>query len=315
MKSSRLLSILLLLQARGQMTAEDLAAEFEVSVRTIHRDIDQLSYSGVPVYAERGRQGGFRLLDGYQTRLTGLDADEAGALLLAGLGPALADLGLTEAADQTTRKVLAALPQPSREKAATVADRFLLDPLAWYRSRQESPLVRQVAAAVWAERKLALTYESWKGEVERVADPLAIVLKAGTWYLVARVETPRVYRIDGIRELKVLDEGFSRPVDFVLKSFWADWIADFEARLNRQQVTLRVSAEGLRRLGEQGFEPAETPAFSGPNRRAEIRVAMEEGAYTVRVLLSLGAEAEVLAPAALRNALLAELQNMQGLYA
>lgn len=314
MKSSRLLSILLLLQARGRMTAEDLAAEFEVSVRTIHRDIDQLSYAGIPVYAERGRQGGFRLLDGYQTKLTGLDADEAGALLLAGLGPALADLGLTEAADRTTRKVLAALPQPSREKAATVADRFLLDPLTWYRSRQESPLVRQVASAVWAERKLALTYESWKGEIERVADPLAIVLKAGTWYLVARVETPRVYRIDGIRALEVLEEGFSRPKDFDLRSFWEAWIADFESRLKRQDVTLRVTAEGLRRLAEQGFEPVETPAFSDPGSLTEIRVAMEEGTYALRVLLSLGREAEVLAPKPLRQALVAELRLVQDLY-
>ncbi len=315
MKSSRLLSILMLLQVRGQMTAEELAAEFEVSVRTIHRDIDQLSYAGVPVYAERGRQGGFRLMDGYQTRLTGLDADEASALLLSGIGVALEDLGLLDAAVLTKGKVLAALPEPSRRKAALVADRFLLDPLSWYRPKEASPFVRQVAAAVWAERRLSLRYQSWKGEVDRVVAPLAIVLKAGSWYLVALAQTPRVYRIANIRRLDLLEEGFTRPKHFDLRAFWSTWLADFEARLKSQQARLRLTGDGLRLLGEIGIVPLEQTSTGDESGTAEVRIAMEDGPQAVRTLLSLGAEAEVLGPKALRQSVRAELLKMGRFYA
>ncbi|ASP35711.1 YafY family protein [Labrenzia sp. VG12] len=313
MKSSRLLSILMLLQVRGRMTAEALAAEFEASVRTIHRDIDQLSYAGVPVYAERGRLGGFRLLDGYQTRLTGLNEDEAGALLLSGLGTALDDLGLLPAATRSEQKILAALPEETREKAALVSDRFLLDPQSWYRSREATPFLGQVATAVWTGRKLALRYSAWKGEVERLVSPLAIVLKAGTWYLVAEAETIRVYRIANIQHLDLLEDGFNRPEDFNLRSFWDNWREDFETRLNSQQVTLKVTPEGLRRLGEAGLHPAVSPAFEGPT--ATVSLAMEDSPFAVRMLLSLGSEAEIVAPDGLREAVLAELQKMLGQYA
>ncbi|MFV1497899.1 WYL domain-containing protein [Phaeobacter sp. JH20_02] len=314
MKSSRLLSILLLLQTRGLMTAQQLADEFEVSLRTIHRDIDQLSYAGVPVFAERGRGGGYRLMDGYQTRLTGLDADEARSLLLAGLGSALDDLGLLKAASQTELKIMASLSGPARDQAVVVSERFLLDPQGWYRKKDTAPFVSEVASAVWNERRLSIEYESWKGVVDRVVSPLAIVLKAGNWYLVALVETPRVYKIANIRSIKVLDDTFSRPTTFDISAFWNSWIADFEHRLKSQSVALHVSSTGLRMLNEMGFAP-QSPALI-PKRKGWfcVNVQMEVGVKAIRDVLSLGAEAEVHGPAAFREEVIAEARKVIDLY-
>lgn len=310
MKSSRLLSILLRLQARGLMTAQQLADEFEVSLRTIHRDIDQLSYAGVPVYAERGRNGGYRLMDGYQTRLTGLDADEARSLLLAGLGTAMDDLGLLEAASQTELKVMASLSGTTRDQAIVVSERFLLDPLGWYQKKTTAPFVSEVASAVWNEKRLSIKYESWNSVVHRIVSPLAIVLKAGNWYLVALVETPRVYKIANIRSITVLDEPFPRPKNFDVSAFWHSWVADFECRLKSQPVALRVSTTGLRMLTERGFAP-QSP-IEIPNRKGwfSVKVHMEVGVKAVRDVLSLGSEAEVQEPAAFREDVIAEARKV-----
>ncbi|WP_170383414.1 helix-turn-helix transcriptional regulator [Ruegeria atlantica] len=314
MKSSRLLSILIRLQTRGQMTADQLAEELEVSPRTIHRDIDQLSYAGVPVFAERGRNGGYKLLDGYQTRLTGLDADEASCLLLSGLGAVLDDLGLLEAANQTELKVLASLPNATRDHAAIVSERFFLDPVSWYRKKEEAPFVRKVAAAVWAQQQLSIRYESWKGVVERIVSPLAIVFKAGSWYLVALVDTPRVYKIAKIQSIEALDKVFSRPEKFNIREFWDVWRTDFELRLKSQTVMLKVTSEGLRLLNEMGVAPDTQTVTHKVDGLHIVTVQMEYGAITIRSILSLGKEVEVISPMSLRKNVIAEIHRIAGHY-
>ena len=139
MLASRLLSILMLLQTRGVVSATALARAFEVSVRTIHRDIDQLGAAGIPVYAERGRSGGFRLMDGYQTKLTGLTAPEAEALFLAGLPGPAAQLGLSDLLSAARLKLLAALPANVQPDAERIAARFHLDPVTWFRDADPLP--------------------------------------------------------------------------------------------------------------------------------------------------------------------------------
>ena len=315
MKASRLLSILMILQARKHRTADQLAEELEVSTRTIHRDVDELSASGVPIYAERGRQGGFRLLDGYQTRLTGLDADEASALMLSGIGTALDDLGLKDALSQSERKLMAALPEPTRAKAALVADRFHLDPLGWYRQKDVTPFVTQIAKAVWADQQISISYDGWKGRVQRDLDPIAIVLKAGVWYLIGRAETMRVYRIANVRDLNLRGETFNRPADFDVSGFWADWTQNFETRIRSDRARLRVTSRGLRLLTNMGLSPIEIIPVKGQSGMSDVELTVEEESSAVREILSLGAEAEVINPAALRKAVQSEISKLLEKYA
>src|SRR5690348_5706095 len=172
-RASRLLSILLLLHTRGQVSAQELAAELEVSVRTVYRDVEALGAAGIPVYTTRGRAGGFRLLEGYRTRLTGLTADEAGAAFLAGLPTAAADLGLGDVIAATQLKLLAALPPPLRERAERIRDRFHLDAPGWERAGDSPACLGPVADAVWEQRRIAVHYQlSNRRLVDRVLEPL-----------------------------------------------------------------------------------------------------------------------------------------------
>ncbi|HEU4426808.1 MAG TPA: HTH domain-containing protein, partial [Pilimelia sp.] len=183
MRADRLLSIVLLLQSRGRQTAGQLAAELEVSVRTIYRDVLALGSAGIPVY---GDSTGYRLVDGYETRLTGLSADEARGLVLAGLPGAAADLGLAEAVTAAQLKLTAALPEALRERAARMRQRFHLDAPGWYHDGDNCDHLAAVADAVWRQHVIAVRYESWSRVVERRLEPYGLVLKAGKWYLVAR---------------------------------------------------------------------------------------------------------------------------------
>ena len=169
-------------------------------MRTIYRDVEALSAAGVPVYATRGRSGGIQLLDGYRTRLTGMTADEADALFLAGLPGAAADLGLGSVLAATQLKLLAALPPELRERAARIRDRFYLDAPGWLRETDAPPFLASVAEAVWTQHRLDVRYERANRAVaDRVLDPLGLVLKAGTWYLVARRRRrPRPAHLPGL---------------------------------------------------------------------------------------------------------------------
>lgn len=315
MKASRLLSISITLQARKQRTAEQLAAELEVSVRTIHRDVDELSAAGVPIYAERGRQGGFRLLDGYQTRLTGLDADEASALMLSGIGTALDDLGLKDALTQTERKIMAALTEPTRAKAARVADRFHLDPLGWYRQKEVTPFVTEIAKAVWADQRISISYESWNGCVQRDLDPIAIVLKAGVWYLIGRAQTIRVYRITNVQKLTQLGESFSRSNEFDIGAFWCAWRQNFEKQIRSNRAVIRVTSRGMKLLINMGLSPVEITPVKNQSDTSDVELAVEDETSAVREIISLGAEAEVIKPTKLRKAVRNEILQLSKKYA
>src|SRR3954447_22965589 len=179
MRASRLLSIMMLLQAKGRMSAETLAEELEVSVRTIYRDIDQLSAAGVPVYADIGRNGGFALLDGWRTRLTGLTAPEARALFLSGLPGPAGELGLGDEVAAAELKLLAALPADWQDEATRMSSRFHLDPRGWFQPGHKPEFLKVVADAVWKETRLTLRYQSWKEIRDRVIEPLGLVLKGG----------------------------------------------------------------------------------------------------------------------------------------
>lgn len=321
MQASRLLSVLMLLQARGRLSAQVLAAELEVSVRTIHRDIDQLSAAGVPVFADRGRMGGFQLQAGWRTHLTGLTEPESRALFLSGLtGPAV-ELGLGEAVASARLKVLATLPPDWQADAQHMSARFHLDAVDWFHSAARTEHLGAVADAVWRERRLQVRYESWNGVRERVLEPLGLVLKAGIWYVAARSvkgAEPRTYRLSSIRALTALGQHFSPPRGFDLAAYWQESTRRFETGVYHETALLRVSPRGLGWLRQFSTAVAEAAdKTAAKDRRGWVRVSVpiESVAHAANQLIQLGADAEVLAPAALRAQLRLTAQRLVKLYA
>lgn len=318
MRASRLLAILILLQVRGRMSASDLAGEFEVSVRTIHRDIDQLSAAGVPVYAERGREGGFRLHDGYQTRLTGFSGDEAQFLLLAGLGAVAADLGVASQVAVSQLKLAASLPPAQGARARSFAERFLFDPTDWYRDRERPAFLATVAQALWQERRLRMDYESWDKRVARIVDPLGIVLKSGTWYLVAASRgVARTYRVASILTAAVENEPLRAPAKFRLETYWKTRVAEFERSLIKGLAQVRLSARGVRRLSDLSAACAEALRQSTPaaNGFTDATVPIESVDHAAALFLRLGTDVEVLSPQPLRRKLAEVGARLVALYA
>ena len=319
MRASRLLSLLMLLQSRGRVSAQALAEALEVSVRTIHRDIDELSAAGVPVWADRGRLGGFQLQPGWRTRVDGLTAPEAQAMFLGGLPGPAAELGLGEAMASAQLKLLAALPDGWREDARRVSARFHLDPIDWYRGPSATDHLPAIAQAVWSERRVAMRYESWKGAVSRRVDPLGLVLKAGIWYLAAQVGNGvRTYRLSNILDLTLTGEPFARPADFDLAAWWQASTQRFEKELAVDTAQLRVSASGMKALRDLGAAVAQAAeaSASAPDESGwrRVTIPIESIPHAAAQVLRLGAQAEVLKPAALRRALLERVSAVAALY-
>ena len=315
MLASRLLSILMLLQARGRMSATALAEEFEVSVRTIHRDIDQLSAAGIPVYAERGRSGGFALMDGYRTKLTGLTQPEAESLFLAGLPGPAAQLGLSDVLNAARLKLMAALPANMQPNAERIASRFHLDPVAWFKGADPLPSLQTVAQAVWSERWLKLRYRN-NGEVyPRTLGPLGLVLKGGVWYLVAQSgKSIRTYRVAQMVDADVTDDAFARPKKFDLADHWEKSSRDYEAGVYRESADVRLSPRGMERLDALGPHVVTAAAQSAgkPDRKGWVRctLPLETIDFGVRELMRLGDDVEVIGPPALRAKLSETLAAM-----
>lgn len=317
MRASRLLSLLMLLQSRGRLSAPAIAEALGVSIRTVHRDIDELSASGVPVVAERGAAGGFSLMDGWRTRLTGLTSDEAKAVLFAGAPGPAKDLGLAEAMTTAQLKLLAAMPAESQADARAIAERFHLDPVGWYREPPRQSHLAAVAHAVWHEQRLAIRYDSWKGEVDRVIEPLGLVLKAGEWYVIAQVEKkPRTYRLASILSLVPRPGKFKRPRRFDLGRFWAESLERFEAGLHRGTATVRATPRGARRLAAIGsaFARAVESKQLRPGERATITIPIESVGHAAGLLVALGTDVEVLEPAELRERLRQDAARIARLY-
>jgi predicted DNA-binding transcriptional regulator YafY len=320
MRASRLLSILMLLQTRGRMTATDLAAEAGVSVRTIYRDIDALSASGVPIFSEPGPAGGFELVAGFRTRLTGLTADEASALFLAGMPGAAAELGLGSFLAAAELKLLAALPPTLRASAEMVRERFLLDAPGWFREGDNPRHLAAIATAVWEQRMVAIRYGASDEERERTLSPLGLVLKAGIWYLVAlSYSRLRTYRVSRIATLALLDGSFERPQSFDLAAYWGKSTDEFMAALYSGRATIRLSPRGFERLShlvDQWVAHFARGSASAPDADGWVTVTIpiESEDIALTQLLQFGPDAEVVAPETLRLHLVAAANEMATLY-
>ncbi|MFI1176084.1 helix-turn-helix transcriptional regulator [Streptomyces melanogenes] len=325
MRAARLIKMVLLLQSRPSMSASQLARELGVSERTVTRDAQALAEAGVPVYAERGRAGGYRLIGGYRTRLTGLDRDEAAALFLSGVPGALRDMGLEDAASAARLKVSAALLPSLRDAPASAGRRFHLDAPGWRQEPETPEHLPAVARAVWADQVVRVVYRRRDGEsVARRLEPYGLVLKAGVWYVCARAdgEHPgfRVYRLDRFDQVAQSEDGFVRDESFDLAGFWAERAAGFAREMLRETVVVRVSAAGAARLpyvtGDRESVLAALDAAGEPDERGRVTVALPVESYDVAFaqLMPLGQEVEVLEPAVLRERFADAARAMGALY-
>jgi predicted DNA-binding transcriptional regulator YafY len=320
-RASRLINLLLLLQTRGRMTAAQLAAELEVSERTIHRDVEALSGAGIPVYAERGPHGGVSLVEGYRTRLTGMTPEEAEALFLSGVPGPAAELGLGTVMAAARLKVLAALPPELRSRASRLVERFHLDVTGWYQTGEEAPLLGTLSEAVWESRHLDVAYDRGDKIVERRLQPLGLVLKAGTWYLVASVEDQvRTYRVARFRSAVVSGDLFERPAGFDLAAFWAESTAAYERDTSRVEVTLLIDPRALGQLAElagtAAVQAAERLTSSDADRPdwQLLRLRMEWPNEVPARLLALGERIEIVEPTSLRDEVAALVRRMADRY-
>ncbi len=320
MRASRLLSMLMLLQIRGRITAQELSRELEVSIRTVYRDIDSLSAAGVPIFSERGPAGGYQLMDGYRTRVTGLTPDEAGSLFLAGAPGAAAELGLGEVLAAAQLKLLASLPDDLRRQAERIGARFHLDTPGWFQESEKPVYLPEVATAVWEARPLKIRYQRWEGIVTRQVDPVGLVRKGHSWYMVARADKQfRTYRLVRILELETIDEHFERPADFDLADFWAESQASFQERMHTSESVVRLSPVAVEHLDvvldayarEKALSTASLPDAEG---WVIARIPIESIGIARWEFLRFGAEAEVLEPVELRAAITEQSHKMAELY-
>lgn len=312
MRADRLLSLMMLLQARGQMTAQQLARELEVSERTIYRDVDALSGAGVPIYAERGPEGGYALLDSYRTDLTGLTEDQVRALFMLTIPAPLAELGVGKELKAAMLKLRAALPPALRTDGERVRQRVHLDSVWWFQGQEPLPYLQTLHDAVWQDRRAYITVRQTYGspvEIERLVDPYGLVAKAGIWYLVsARNGTVRARRVSRLVNARLSEELFERPSDFDLGLFWQEWCAEFEGSRPHYPVTARVSPQLAAHLPRL-FGPRIHDALAqAPPPDAAGWITLQLSFETLEAardrVLGLGGAIEVLAPEALRRSVL-----------
>ncbi|MET7885867.1 YafY family protein [Streptomyces avermitilis] len=317
MKSDRLLSILLLLQTRGRVPAHELATRLEVSVRTIYRDIEALSASGVPVYAERGRHGGIELLAGFRTDVTGLTADESRALFILAAQGAHAALGLDAALGSALRKVMAALPAPHRPAAEATSRRVLVDATRWKGGPQPAVDLETLQDAVFADRRLRLNYRHG-GDAQPhtyTVDPYGLVSKAGVWYLVAdRRAKPQLFRADRVRSAALLADPVRRRPGVELADAWEVLRRQVEERPGGIEVTVRVRRERLdmfRRLNASSL--AALPEDDGESAWVTARLSYGF-VREARQLLMFSDLVEVVSPPEVREELARAAASVTELY-
>jgi predicted DNA-binding transcriptional regulator YafY len=319
-RADRLLSILMLLQARGRLTAQQLADELEVSVRTIYRDLDALSAAGVPVYAERGPGGGCSLLDSYRTTLTGLTRDEVRALFALSIPAPLAELGLDQELKAALFKLSAALPASRRPDEERVRQRIHLDSEPWDETQEPVPHLQTIQRAVWEDRQLHISFRlPFEVQADWLVDPYGLVAKASTWYLVcARNDQLRVHRVSQIANARPAEGTFERPAGFDLVAFWRAWRASVEDNRSRVAARVLVAPQFVAWLPHY-FGPGirdEIARAGPPDDRGwiELSLIFETLEEARERLLGFGGAIEALEPRALRDSVADYGRQIVGLY-
>ena len=312
MRADRLLSELLLLQAHGRLTGRELAKRLEVSERTVHRDMEALSASRVPVYAVRGAAGGWQLDEDWRTQVPGLDEAELRALLMA-QPRIIGDPRLAAAAERALGKLVAAIPEPLRERAASIRQRLYVDTAGWRGAAENVAMLPIVQDAVARDRKLVFQYKpSGRERAERIVDPLGLVAKGNAWYLVARTAVGfRTYRVSRIEEAKILDRPSDRPPDFDLGEYWKASTKRFQEGWQKCLATLRLEPQAASWVKSWHMVlPDQTEEESDAEGWITLSVQFDHENEARFFVLGLGSRVEVIEPANLRERVAAEVERM-----
>lgn len=314
MRADRLLSILLLIQNHGKITSRQLAEKLEVSERTICRDMEALSAAGVPVFAERGSNGGWCLSEGYRTTLTGMKTGEILSLLLSNPSNLLDDLGIRNDFEVAFQKLLAESPVTIQQDADIVRQRIHIDGAGWHQSNESFPYLTTVQEAVWKTQKLYIQYQREKDIVERIVNPLGLVAKRSIWYVVAEIEGEfRTYRVSRLVDARIVEESFERPHNFNLAQYWEQSTEQFKMSLPRYSARVRMIETVLPRFASQPYARV-NHIRSTKNGLLDADIEFETLDSACQIILSFGACLEVLAPNELRNKVKAEAKAIELLY-
>jgi predicted DNA-binding transcriptional regulator YafY len=312
MRADRLLSIILLLQTRGKMTAKTLAEELEVSRRTILRDINALSFSGVPVYCEGGHGGGIMLAEEYRTTLTGLNTLEVQSLFIAQNNEALRDVGLGDAGERLFLKLLAALPKTHHSTADHIRQRLLIDPSWWWHETSLSPFWEEIQRAVYEDRMIKARYENFDGQIaERTLAPYSLICKSSVWYLIAEREGElRTYRVNRFHSLQLLDESFTRRPDFDLPAYWRAHTQNLEKFSSGYQCRLKVHPDRISFI--KTLMPGRWEMDAGVEDRSwkTISLSMDSDLQAKMLVFGLSGFVEILEPYELKKAVAAQAREL-----
>ncbi|QWU14668.1 Predicted DNA-binding transcriptional regulator YafY, contains an HTH and WYL domains [Paenibacillus sophorae] len=302
MRADRLLSILLLLQNRGKLTTRQLSGMLEISERTVHRDMEALSAAGIPVLAERGREGGWMLAEGYRTRLTGMKPREIGALLLTADPAILDDLGIKEDFAAAARKLEAVSRTLSPEAGYSLAGQIHIDGVSWHPIDESVPYLVLLQHAMQEKRRVRISYGQSTETKERIIEPLGLVAKKGVWYAVACCEGElRTYRVSRITQAEITEEHFQRPPGFDLQAYWEQSTRDFKASLPRYPAELRIRDSALPELEKERYVKVLSSAISPDPVWLAIKAEFQTFESAKRIILSYGADVIVTTPPELRQ--------------
>lgn len=312
MRADRLLSIIMLLQSRGRLTTQQLAEELGVSRRTILRDVEALSFAGVPVCAEGGHGGGIALDENYRTSLTGLQDREVRSLFVANHAPALAEVGLGDAAKSTLLKLSAVLPASQRPSVEHIRQRILIDSTWWWRDDQPPAFWDQLQQAVYEDRCIQAVYERQNGEaLERILEPYSLIAKSSVWYLLAQYQGElHTYRVARIQRITLLDTRYQRRADFDLHTYWQTHLQEFKEALSEYRFTLRLHPDRLnfiQRLVPGRYQVDDAPDTAG---WLTVRFDLESMDFARMLVFGLGRQAVIVEPPDLQAAVRATAREI-----
>ncbi len=319
MRGDRLMRIVLLLQSRGRMSTRELADELEVTTRTVSRDLEAIGQSGIPIVAHRGRFGGWSLMEGYRSGLTGMTPDEAAALLLRASSGPLRDVGLGGHYEAALQKLRAAYPEPERQGADFLRRRLLIDESSWHTRAAATPEALAVCQeAVWEERLLAFDYAKDEARASkdqsRLVEPLGLVVKRGVWYLAAKDGAPiKTFRVSNMLNIRLSEKSFAYPEQFDLAAYWQDSLRTFPDRLPHYEVSCIMTAEVLQAFREERYVRVlrADPIVDG---QYEVAADLATPEFALRLVLGFGASVRVIQPLAFVEAVAAEAEKVREMY-